>query len=109
MALLNRVRAGVVSDDVAKWFRTAFGVEHNKKYGTISVSSHGGNKEYGYNYGVTIDHLDRFNRVKGMNSRAAIDFTQVVQESLPYLSIKPVPVEKYVKTVQSALQLLPND
>ncbi|MBI2034669.1 MAG: hypothetical protein HYT11_02955 [Candidatus Levybacteria bacterium] len=110
LALLNREMAGVSSEDVAKWFYTTFGIERSKKYGKICICSHGGLGKYGYDFNVMmVESNDRTNDVNGMTTRAVADFTHVVLRSLPYVSLKPLPVDVYLQDVESTLKFLPKD
>lgn len=109
LALLNRKTAGVSPDEVSKWFYTTFRLEHLKRYGPIYIGSHGGANTYGYDHHATIESSSQADGVKGMTTRAAVDFAKVVQRSLPHLIVEPLPIDTYLQDVQSTLKFLPRD
>lgn len=109
LAFLNRKKAGVSPDEVLEWFYATFGVKHLKKYGSIYLSSHGGVNRYGYDYFATIERSSTADSVDDITTRAAIDFANDVQKSLPHLSVEPLPVDAYLQDLQSTLKFLPRD
>lgn len=107
LAFLNRKKAGVLPDEVPEWFYTTFGVKHLEEYGSVYLHSHGGAGKYGQNHCATIERSSPADHVDDMTTRMAIDFAKVIQESLPHLSVEPLPVKAYLQDLQSTLQFLP--
>ena len=109
LALANRQTAGVKSEKVDEWFYTAFGVEHLKQYGGIYIGSTGGLGEYGHHFNVTIENKNRERGVKDTSITTAVDFAKVAQQSLPHITINPLPVDTYLQDMRSQLKFLPQD
>lgn len=102
LAFLNRENAGVSPDDITKWFYKTFGLGHQKQYGPVSIGSQGGMYPDGLHYNVTIEGRRKM-------VATAAGFAQVVEKSLPQISLSPLPVETYMQDLQSALKFLPRD
>lgn len=105
LASLNRTQAGVSPDEVHTWFYTTFGVEHLGRYGSVYIGSHGGRDSFN----ATIESIPHANTSEGNATRAAAQFADFVERSIPQLSVEPLPVETYLQDIQNTLKFLPRD
>lgn len=109
LVFLNREKAGVAPDDTTKWFYKTFGLEHQRRYGSVYVGSHGGMLMDGLRFNVTIMRRSTIEAKEEDATRSVAAFAQVVEGSLPHISVNPMPVETYLQELQSALKFLPRD
>lgn len=104
-ALLNRESAGVGNAEIATWFYTTFRVEHLKPYGDLFVGSHGGSTTFF----ATLENRNRMPTPLEDPTVLAAAFGRKVLESLPHVSLNPLPVNSYLQDLQPALRFLPKD
>jgi len=107
LAYLNRATAGVSPDDVPSWFYDTFSVDHREQYGDVYISSHGGQRTYGYDFHATIRSMKRFTEIDDDRVEAAREYAQVIRKSLPTLNLTPVQISHYLHELQSALPIFP--
>lgn len=116
LAFLNRTSTGAdTPNGVPGKFYDMLNLRHGERYGSVFISSHGGSTRRGYNFNATIEpilrefHDDLKYASEEVQMAKAHEFTQLVEASLPHLTVTPLPVDEYLGEVRQALRFLPRD
>lgn len=113
LASLNRTTTGSdTPSHVSAKFYDILHISHGEVYGAVHVGSHGGSTRRGYDFNATLEpmprefHNDLKHASEDVQIDEAMDFTQLVQASLPHISVVPLPIEAYLHDVRTSLQFL---
>ncbi len=116
LASLNRTTTGAdTPNHVPARFYGMLHISHGEVYGAVHVGSHGGSTQRGYDFNATLEPMlgefrnDSIRASEGVQIDQAMAFGQLVQASLPHLTVTPLPVDTYLQDVQATLQFLPRD